>query len=116
MKIKLEGDGSLFKALARLKDINMDKIIMDNLRGIYNRGKARGGTPVRTGELRASLTIMSKNEVGYRKEYAKPVEFGHATRGGGYVAGRYYLKANVEKQRPILKKTVLEVIKKAGDK
>ena len=116
MKIKLEGDGSLFKALTRLKDIDMDAVIMDNLKDIYNRGKAPGGTPVRTGELRASLTIMSKDEVGYRKEYAKPVEYGHTTRGGGYVSGRFYLKANVEKQRPILKKKVLEAIKKAGDK
>ena len=67
-----------------------------------------------TGELRNSLSIRGANEVGYSKEYAKPVEFGHRTRGGGYRAGRYYLKANIEIERPIFRRRVLDAIRRAG--
>lgn len=112
---KIDGYGPLSKALTNLENINMDAVIMDNIRGIYNRGKAPGGTPVRTGELRASLT-QGKNTAGYTKEYAAPVEYGHRTRNGGYVPGRYYLKANVEAQRPILRRMGLDLVQKAGDR
>ena len=67
---------------------------------IYDRGKSEGGTPVDTGELKGSLS-QSGDEVGYTKDYAPHVEFGHRTRGGGFVQGQRFLKANVDRQRPI---------------
>lgn len=86
--------------LRRLSQLRFDAVVLKSMTQIYSRGKAPGGTPVRTGELRGSLA-QSGDLVGYSKSYAPHVEYGHRTVSGGYVPGQRYLKANVDAQRPI---------------
>lgn len=99
IKITLTGDKEIEAELKRLSLIRFQAVIEKNMAQIYNRGK-KGGTPVDTGELVKSLT-HSGDTVGYGASYAAHVEYGHRTRGGGYVAGQRYLKRNVDTQRPI---------------
>lgn len=47
----------------------------------------------------------------YTQQYAPHVEYGHATRGGGFVPGQFYLKRNYTKQVNVFKKDVLRVLK-----
>lgn len=94
----IDVDG-LAKELDRLSHLRFEAIVLKNMTQIYNRGKS-GGTPVDTGELRISLT-QTGDTVGYTKDYAPHVEYGHRTRGGGYVQGQHFLKKNVDTQRPI---------------
>ena len=77
---------------------------------MYNRGKSEGGTPVRTGELMGSLTLMGTSGITYIKDYAAHVEYGHRTRGGGYVEGQRFLEANVKAQEPIYKDHLLQIL------
>ena len=100
LRIELKGDKEIERELQRLSSIRFDAVVLKSMTQIYNRGKA-GGTPVDTGELRMSLGQAGET-VGYTASYSGHVEFGHRTRGGnGYVPGQYYLKKNVETQRPI---------------
>jgi len=99
MGFELRDVYNLAGELQRLSQLRFDAVIVKNMTQIYNRGKA-GGTPVDTGELRISLGQV-KDVVGYTKDYAPHVEFGHRTVNGGYVAGQRYLKKNVDTQRAI---------------
>lgn len=94
----IDVDG-LAKELDRLSHLRFEAVVLKNMTQIYSRGKG-GGTPVYTGELRISLT-QTGDTVGYTKDYAPHVEYGHRTRGGGYVQGQHFLKKNVDAQRPI---------------
>lgn len=61
----------------------------------------QGGTPFDTGELRKATHIdYEAFAFGYTKDYAIHVEYGHRTKNGGYVKGRYFLKNNVDIQKP----------------
>ena len=82
----IDVDG-LAKELDRLSHLRFEAVVLKNMTQIYNRGKS-GGTPVDTGELRISLT-QTGDTVGYTKDYAPHVEYGHRTRGGGYVQGQH---------------------------
>lgn len=97
--------------LARLKNIDFERIAQDSLDEIYVRGASM--TPVDTGELRMSLGITT-GEVGYTKEYAPHVEFGHRLTNGGYVEGQKYLGRNVEIQRPIFEADIRRAVSNAG--
>ena len=111
MKITLEGKEPLSKELARLGRVQLDKVAEKSATEMFNRAKgssspSTGGTPVDTREMQLSVGKRGKGmeaEVGYTKEYAPHVEFGHRTRGGGYVSGQHFLKRNLEIQQPILK-------------
>ena len=94
----IDVDG-LAKELDRLSHLRFEAVVLKNMTQIYNRGKS-AGPPVDTGELRISLT-QTGDTVGYTKDYAPHVEYGHRTRGGGYVQGQHFLKKNVDTQRPI---------------
>lgn len=86
--------------LHRLSHLRFDAVVLKNMTQIYNRGKQEGGTPVDTGELRLSLS-QAGDTVGYTKDYAPHVEYGHRTANGGFVTGQHFLKKNVDAQRPI---------------
>ena len=95
MSIQVKGTDKLVKALSQMSQARFDAVCQVSASNIYNRGKADGGTPVDTGELRQSLTIGTIDhgaEVGYTKDYAPHVEYGHRTRGSGYVEGQRYLE------------------------
>ena len=100
------------RAVEDIQDLDWDGIAKKSLKQMYSRGKQQGpgGTPVRTGQLRQSLGY-SGDEVGYTKEYAPYVEFGHRTKGGKFVTGRAFLKANMDRQQKILVADVSKHIK-----
>lgn len=108
----------LARKLQRLSETDYKTVTKLNLREIYNRGKQIGGTPFRTGELRQSLGLTASDSdgyvVGYTKEYAPHVEFGHRTVGGGYVAGQHFFKRNIDMQRNQYKQDLLTAIRRAG--
>lgn len=118
--VEWEGIDQLAAALKRGSQVNLDAVLTKNLTEMHNRAK-NGGTPVDTGELRKSAGMTLPNvedgtgEVGYTKEYAPHVEFGHRTKNGGYVPGQYYLKDNLETQMAIFKADLEEAVRKLCD-
>lgn len=117
VRIILEDVNDLSGKLKRLSSVRFDAVVIKNMAQIYQRGQNNSkngavGTPVDTGELRISLSMMG-DTVGYSKSYAPHVEYGHRTRGNGYVKGQRFLKKNVDTQRPIFKRDLLNQIKKA---
>ena len=110
---KFDDLNGLSQELQRLNNIRFDAVEKKQLVQMLNRARAAGGTPVRTGELRLSSGI-TEDTMGYTKEYAPYVEYGHRlvrgkhsflnTGGGqtiGYVQGQYFLLRNVQQQQPI---------------
>lgn len=113
--LHLTGDKELARELQRLNSVRFDAVVTKSMTQIYTRGKTVGGTPVDTGELKSSLGMSgsgSAMEVGYTKSYAPHVEYGHRTHGNGYVQGQYFLRANVEAQKPIFRKDLVNQLKK----
>lgn len=100
----------LEKALRAKSEIRFNAVVKKNVVQMLNTARA-GGTPVDTGELRLSSGATG-DEMGYTKEYAAHVEYGHRTRDGGYVPGQYYLKANADTQAFIYYQDLLKEIKK----
>lgn len=97
--------------LDRLSHVRFEAVVIKNMTQIYNRGKANGGTPVDTGELRMSLG-QSGDTVGYAKDYAPHVEYGHRTVNGGYVEGQRFLQRNVRAQEPIFRQDLIDQLRK----
>ena len=97
--------------LDRLSHFRFEAVVKKSMTEIYKRGKADGGTPVDTGQLRLSLG-MSGDTVGYAKSYAPHVEYGHRTVNGGYVKGQRFLKRNVDAQRPIFEMDLKEQLER----
>lgn len=97
--------------LNRLSHVRFEAVVIKNMAQIYNRGKANGGTPVDTGELRMSLG-QSGDTVGYAKDYAPHVEYGHRTVNGGYVEGQRFLQRNVRAQEPIFRQDLIDQLRK----
>lgn len=97
--------------LNRLSHVRFEAVVIKNMTQIYNRGKANGGTPVDTGELRMSLG-QSGDTVGYAKDYAPHVEYGHRTVNGGYVEGQHFLQRNVRAQEPIFRQDLIDQLRK----
>ncbi len=97
--------------LNRLSHVRLEAVVIKNMTQIYNRGKANGGTPVDTGELRLSLG-QSGDTVGYTKDYAPHVEYGHRTVNGGYVEGQRFLQRNVKAQEPIFRQDLIDQLRK----
>ena len=119
----VDKDG-LGKKLDAMSNIQFNKICKDNLVTIFNR--TRSMTPVSTektrpggphGELRLSASINIRDglnsEVGYIKDYAPHVEYGHRTRDGGYVKGQGFLKKNVAIQQKIFPEDMRRAIENA---
>lgn len=97
--------------LNRLSHVRFEAVVIKNMTQIYNRGKANGGTPVDTGELRMSLG-QSGDTVGYAKDYAPHVEYGHRTVNGGYLEGQRFLQRNVRAQEPIFRQDLIDQLRK----
>lgn len=127
--IDMEGVEALAAALERGNNVRLNAVLIKNLTEMHNRAKT-SGTPVSTektrpggphGELRKSAGITlpdlsgGTGEVGYTKEYAPHVEFGHRTKNGGYVPGQYYLKDNLETQMAIFKSDLEDAVRKLCD-
>lgn len=118
ISINVNGAEELASGLENLSQARFDAVAKITAQNIYNRGVAHGGTPFDTGELRQSMHLSvggKEAKVGYSKDYAPHVEFGHRTKGGGYVEGQHYLQRNVEEERPrymqLLKDNIRRVLK-----
>lgn len=119
-KIALEGAEELENRLNQLNSVRWEAVRKKQTAQMLNRARQSGGTPVSTektrpkgphGELRQSSS-SSGEEVGYTKEYGPHVEYGHRTVNGGFVPGQRFLQRNVETQRKIYKKDLLDAIRK----
>lgn len=112
--VKIELDkadiDALAKALKSMNEVRFDAVVKKNVTQMLNTAR-NGGTPVDTGELRLSSSTYG-DEMGYTKEYAPHVEYGHRTRGGGYVPGQRFLKANVDTQAFIYYQDLKDAIRK----
>lgn len=109
----------LQKKLRQMSEIRFDAVVSKQAADIVDRAATshnpdQGGTPYNTGEMLQSVGKTGKGisaEVGYTKEYAPHVEFGHRTVNGGWVPGQHFLQNNVDIQRPIFKRDLQETIK-----
>lgn len=111
IKISIDGIPELERELQRLNGIRFDAVTKKQTTQMLNRARQSGGTPVDTGELRVSSSITN-DEIGYTKEYAPHVEYGHRTVNGGFVPGQRFLKANVDTQAFIYYQDLLKAIRK----
>lgn len=120
MKVSIKGMEKLEKELQRLNHIRFDAVVQLQANEMVDRATATknpasGGTPYDTGEMMQSVNKYGKgadSEVGYTKEYAPPVEYGHRTIDGGWVEGQHFLQNNVDIQRPIYRQDLINAIKK----
>ena len=119
IRIKMTGMDELERKLQDMSRIRFDSVVKKNVTQMLNRAR-NGGTPVSTektrpggphGELRISSSTYG-DEMGYTREYAPHVEYGHRTINGGFVEGQRFLQRNVEIQRPIYREDLLDAIKK----
>lgn len=120
MNIEWHGVESLSKKLLEKSEADFAEVGKKNIRDIYSRSQknaysgenvpAEGGTPVDTNELRMSAKYRD-DEMGYSAPYSPHVEYGHRTRSGGFVPGQFYLKRNVDTQRPIYKEELKQKLK-----
>lgn len=120
IKMSIDGIPALEKELQRLNSVRFDAVEKKQLTQMLNRARQAGGTPVSTektrpggphGELRLSSSA-TEGEMGYTREYAPHVEYGHRTINGGFVQGQHFLRDNVEAQRPIYHQDLQNAIKK----
>lgn len=120
IKMSIDGIPALEKELQRLNSVRFDAVAELQANEMVDRATASknpavGGTPYDTGELMQSVNMYGKgagSEVGYTKEYAPHVEYGHRTIDGGFVQGQHFLKNNVDIQRPIYRQDLQKAIKK----
>lgn len=111
--VKLDGIEELESELQRLNSVRFEAVVEKQTVQMLNRARQPGGTPVDTGELRMS-SMATNDEVGYTKDYAPHVEYGHRTANGGYVEGQHFLESNVEQQRKIYRSDLKDAIEKEG--
>ena len=110
MKIVWQGVDELSHKLMTKSQTDFAEVGRKNIRDIYSRSQKAGGTPVDTNELRISGKYRD-DEMGYSADHAPHVEYGHRTRSGSFVPGQYYLKKNVDTQRPIYKQDLIDKLK-----
>ena len=113
LHLSVDGIPELEAELNRIDSIRWEAVRKKQLTEILNRARSSGGTPVDSGELRLSSSV-SGEEMGYTKDYAPHVEYGHRTISGGYVQGQRFLRDNVEAQRNIYREDLLRQIRKEG--
>lgn len=115
MKVEVLDKDGLGEKLRKASQIRWQGVAGKSLTEMFSRGESM--TPKDTGELRLSRGVSPPTsdfdgEFGYAKDYAPHVEYGHRTRGGGYVQGQRFLKKNADIQRPIFQRDVEAEIKK----
>ncbi|MBV1817338.1 hypothetical protein KUA25_04595 [Bacteroidales bacterium MSK.15.36] len=119
LTLQFKGTEELSRKLLQKNSIAWKNVANKSLAEMHNRGAHPPGTPVDSGELRLSRKTTKANsgksfsgQFGYTKDYGPHVEYGHRTRGGGYVQGQYYLKNNVDAQRKIYRNDLLTELRR----
>lgn len=120
----------LAQALQRKSETDFQKVQTKNLFEMRNRAvstssPSRGGTPVDSSELRLSASVDPERGIfGYRKDYAPHVEYGHRQEVGSfvpaikrrlvkpYIPGQYFLRTNLNIQRPIFRDDLIKEMRK----
>ena len=115
-KITVKDEDGLAEELERLNSISFEAVRKKTMAELLNRARKNknttpGGTPVDTGELRKSSST-NLTDMGYTKEYAPHVEYGHRTRNGKWIPGQKFLQKNVEIQQEIFTEDIRKAIKK----
>lgn len=108
IKITVNIDRGLTAALSGLSQVRLDAVKRKQATEMLNRARSPGGTPVDSRELLKSSSADA-DSMGYTKEYAGHVEYGHRqkTRNGvKMVEGQRYLRKNADTQAPIYKADV----------
>lgn len=104
-EFKIKG---LRKTIKRMK--SLDKAYPDFIKGVFHNmglqtlSKVRKLTPVDTGNLRSKWHVnkpkFSKKEITIEIKnnlvYGPPVEYGHRTKNGGFVQGKFMLRRAVD--------------------
>ena len=121
MKFQVKDQNGLSEKLKSLCALKFEAVQKKQLTQMLSRAR-NGGTPVSTeatrpggphGELRKSSFVdMGSLQMGYNKEYAPHVEYGHRTRNGGFVQGQRFLQKNTETQKPIYREDLLRQIRR----
>lgn len=121
MKFILDDQNNLAAEIKRLSEVQIKMVQTKQVNQMLERAREPGGTPVSTeetrpggphGELRQSSSAdLNSMTMGYSKEYAPHVEYGHRKVNGGFVQGQRFLYRNVEAQRPIYTEDLMEEIK-----
>ena len=114
VSVKMNGLETLERKLSEMNRIRFDAVVEMQMVDLVDRA-TQGGTPYDTGELIESVGKIGTgkdSEMGYSKDYAPHVEYGHRTVKGGYVEGQRFLRRNVEIQQPIYKQDLLNAITK----
>ena len=118
MKLECKGIRELEAVLRRKGNLNLEAVKILSVNNMVARAKdqghdpGQGGTPYDKGELLQSVFPNLPDEMGYLKDYAPHVEYGHRTLDGGFVEGQFFLRRNVELQGPIYKQDLLDEIKR----
>lgn len=93
-----------------MNEIRFNEVVKKNVTQMLSTAR-NGGTPVDTGKLRLSSSTYG-DEMGYTREYAPHVEYGHRTIDGGWVTGQHFLQANADAQRLIYYQDLMDAIGK----
>lgn len=128
VKMKLEGADDLIRKVNNMaQDKNpLTRAINKTMAEMKTRNNDPTQTPTISGEMRNSFYTRILNpttgQVGYTKEYAPYVEYGHRQEVGRYVPaikkrltkpyveGRYFFKQNIERQREPFQRDVEEAM------
>lgn len=108
--VEFIGVDKLANKLKKKSETDFEQVYKANARAIYARSQATGGTPVDSNELRRSASVEGAT-MGYRAQHAPHVEYGHRTVNGGFVPGQFFLRRNVNTQRPIFKQDLIKKLK-----
>ena len=120
VSVSVSGTKDLEQKLQRMNQIRFDAVVEKQAvqmvdRATASHNPAQGGTPYDTGEMLQSVQRAGNcisAEVGYTKEYAPHVEYGHRTKNGNWIPGQHFLQKNVDIQRPIFQRDLAEAIEK----
>lgn len=120
LSYKILGSENLERVLMVKSQADYQRVANRQLTMMFNRAAKPPGTPKDTGELILSRRKEPVSKIGdswkgafyYTKYYGPFVEFGHRTRGGGYVDGQKYLYNNVEIQKKYYKKDILRELRR----
>jgi len=103
LKINLNDVARAFFDVGKLSKI-LDEV------GQFVEDRAKSGAPFRTGELRDSIghqTTGMKVIIFAKADHAAPVEFGHVTKSGSFVAARPYMQPALEDGFPLLQTKIV---------
>lgn len=120
MSVSVSGTKELEQKLQRMNQVRFDAVVEKQSAQMIDRATAshnpsQGGTPYDTGEMLQSIQRAGNGvnaEAGYTKEYAPHVEYGHRTKNGDWIPGQHFLQKNVDIQRPIFQRDLLEAIER----